>query len=321
MQSSGLSTSEGKDHTQVNAARVHWFAQTPGKCPRCGADKEDLQLGMERTPQEYVTRLVRIMHEVKRVLKKDGTLWLNIGDTYAGGGRGNYGEGINSGEGQYTDGAAFEYPGIKSKDLVGVPWMVAFALRADGWYLRQEIIWHKPAPMPESCTDRCTRSHESLFLLSKSADYYYDYQAIMEESAESSIRRRGLVKTPSPKEQEREQAGMQPGLSGEYGTGRNKRDVWTIPTESLRELHYAAMPQALVEPCILAGSAKGDIVLDPFAGSGTVGIVALRHGRGFRGIDLNPEYANMAKRRVAGPLFAGLMDEPDDEPTETSEER
>ena len=376
MANSTLNVSEGKEHTQAAAARLRWYRQTPGKCPRCGAAKVDMQLGLEETPDEYVAKMVEVFREVRRVLRDDGTLWLNIGDSYAGGGRGNYGKGISEGEGQFTDGGDFAYPGMKPKDLVGIPWMLAFALRADGWWLRQEIIWHKPAPMPESVTDRCTRSHESLFLLAKSKDYYYDAEAIAETATFA-----GKVVTLGEKSLSRGQAngaGVMAsgnGLLSEVTVAdtRNRRDVWSINTESFRDAHFAVMPQALVDPCVLAGTSlqacekcyapwerviervkhptrdmeaqraldaertgrtDGHVsgpsgmvdetqtvgwqptcehentgrgmctVLDPFAGSGTVGVVALRHGRRFIGIELKEEYCRMARERIAGPLFA-----------------
>ena len=312
MANSTLASGGGKEHTQSAAARVRWYALTPGKCPRCGAIRIDMQVGIEENPDAYVTRMVSIFREVRRVLRDDGTLWLNIGDTYAGGGRGNYGQGINAGEGQYQDGSRVSYPGIKTKDLVGIPWMLAFALRADGWWLRQEIIWHKPAPMPESVTDRCTRSHESLFLLAKEKDYYFNADAIAERSRDWSSGGPGVGIKPtfhySPENSGNEGLAA---LAARYKDGtqpmtRNKRDVWSIQTESFRDSHFAVMPQELVEPCILAGSLPNHFVLDPFCGSGTVGVVALRHGRKFVGIDLNEQYCQMARRRIAGPLFAGI---------------
>lgn len=231
----------------------------------------DQQIGLEETPKQFVDSLVDVFRLAWDVLKDDGTLWLNLGDSYAGNssrasnnGRAGYG---SKREGVFTKTG----DGIKPKDLVGIPWRVAFALQEDGWYLRQDIIWHKPNPMPESVTDRCTKSHEYVFLLSKRPQYFFNHDAISEES----------TTTPNV---------------------RNKRDVWTISTQSFVGAHFAVMPEALVEPCILAGSKAGDVVLDPFAGSGTVGLVALRNDRTFVGCELNPEYAAIAKERI-GPLF------------------
>jgi site-specific DNA-methyltransferase (cytosine-N4-specific) len=233
----------------------------------------DGQIGLEQTLEEYVEQMVKVFRLVRDVLTDDGTLWLNLGDSYNGSG----GAGGDYNKGGLKEGQP-KYPGrnldcLKSKDLIGIPWRVAFALQADGWYLRSDIIWHKPNPMPESVTDRPTKSHEYLFLLTKNAKYYYDHEAIKEQSVMTS-------------------AG-----SAQRDT-RNKRDVWIINTKPFKGAHFAVMPEALVEPCILAGSASGDTVLDPFAGSGTVGVVAKRHGRKFVGVELNPEYAEMAEQRI-----------------------
>jgi DNA modification methylase len=259
----------------------------------------DGQLGLEPTPDEYVANMVAVFREVRRVLADDGTLWLNLGDSYAGGGRGGL-------QGHSPE-------GLKPKDLVGIPWRVAFALQADGWWLRQDIIWHKPNPMPESVTDRCTKAHEYVFLLSKSARYFYDAPAV----SESAVTPAGVTW------QQRKAAGVasnnrgasQVGNVRTHGSGdhnltrqdgqRNRRSVWTIATKPYSGAHFAVMPADLVEPCILAGSKSGDTVLDPFTGSGTVGMVALRHGRKFIGVELNPEYAQLAESRIYddGPLL------------------
>ena len=273
------------------------------------------QLGLERTPEEYVEKLVEVFREVRRVLANDGTLWLNLGDSYTSGGRANFGP-DNPGDKQHSQNAvkstsrAPQPPGLKPKDLVGVPWRVAFALQADGWWLRSDIIWAKPNPMPESVTDRPTKAHEYLFLLSKSQRYYYDAEAIAEPSVDlPGVSRGGSLSRFGPSEQF--VAGQAHRGEKEYASNgtRNRRTVWTIPTQPFPGAHFAVMPQALVEPCILAGSEPGDTVLDPFAGSGTVGVVASRHGRGFVGIELNPEYAEMARRRISGPLFASVRRE------------
>lgn len=253
------------------------------------------QIGLESTPDEYVSELVAVFREVRRVLKDDGTLWLNLGDSYAGSGKGGQSEAKRSPgwQPEYANkGATY---GLKPKDLIGIPWMVAFALRADGWFLRQDIIWAKPNPMPESVTDRCTKSHEYLFLLTKSAQYYYDHESIKEPTItrDNINRDRDSGKFNNIPGRTRMQ-----GLRTNDYEMRNKRDVWTIPTKPYSGAHFAVMPEALVEPCVLAGSASGDLVLDPFAGSGTVGIVALRHGRNFLGVEINPEYAVMAERRI-----------------------
>jgi DNA modification methylase len=281
-------------------------------CGHCGAVRLDAQLGLESTPEEYVGKVVEGFREVRRVLRKDGTLWLNLGDSYAGGG--NY-RGLNS-ESTLTEkqrsnrgargvsqqlGAAGKETGCKPKDLVGIPWMVAFALRADGWYLRQDIIWAKPNPMPESVTDRCTKSHEYLFLLSKSRSYYFDAEAILEDAAWAYWGEQTIVKgNPSL-----------PWMKGRGATERerlgkrNKRSVWTITTSPYKEAHFATFPPKLVMPCVLAGTEEGGVVLDPFNGAGTTGLVATRLNRNYIGIELNPEYCQMARRRMdtVCPLF------------------
>lgn len=285
----------------------------------------DAQMGLETTPDEYVKGMVGLFSEVWRVLKDDGTLWLNLGDTYStgsGGGRGADAKQQTSLGSLMPRNAT---AGIADKNLLGIPWRVAFALQAEGWYLRQDIIWAKPNPMPESVTDRCTKSHEYLFLLSKSARYFYDHEAIKEPSIYGS---RGS-EFDTGKTAAHQNFTMQPRdrragagrltydgkRQGNPGEGqeafvhieetRNKRDVWTIPTTPFKGAHFAVMPEALVEPCVLAGSREGDTVLDPFAGSGTVGVVALRHQRNFVGVELNPAYAEMARARIKddGPML------------------
>jgi len=263
------------------------------------------QLGLEPTPEEYVANLVAVFREVKRVLRDDGTLWLNLGDSYAGSLHGKPPQvrddippSLQSGSDLYTTarGGTTVPPGCKPKDLVGIPWMVAFALRADGWYLRSDIIWAKPNPMPESVTDRPTKAHEYLFLLSKSPRYFYDADAIREWDTTGHS-------DPGPRKQNG--GGSPESLRGDFRgefmlptAGRNKRSVWTVATQPFPGSHFAVFPPKLIEPCILAGAAEGDTVLDPFAGAGTTGVVALRHDRDFIGIELNPEYAEMARNRI-----------------------
>jgi DNA modification methylase len=310
------------------------------------------QLGLERTPEEYVAKLVEVFREVRRVLRGDGTLWLNLGDCYnaynGGAGPGSKLSDTQTSERPHLEtGYGLRTPSLKPKDLVGIPWRVAFALQADGWWLRRDIIWHKPNPMPESVTDRPTSSHEYVFLLTKSARYFFDADAVAEWSVSGEGSRAGysgysaralaMGREPSGNEK--------PGMVALNGATRNIRTVWTIPTQPYPEAHFATFPEALVEPCIAAGT-KGEhhvsielaeeipgvvqegmrktavgrvrrgrnvsweaaqaTVLDPFCGSGTVGVVALRAGRDFIGIDLNPEYIEMARRRIEGtaPLFA-----------------
>ena len=279
----------------------------------------DGQLGLESTPDEYVTNMVEVFRQVRRVLADDGTLWLNLGDSYAhnttthppqsnDGYGGQHGQLQELVQVRKQDGA-----GLKPKDLVGIPWRVAFALQADGWWLRQDIIWHKPNPMPESVTDRCTKAHEYLFLLSKSARYFYNARAISDPVTPQSRERSayGYNTTERDTGTQAAQIGarrrQRMGLRETYQLSetRNKRSVWTVGVKPYSGAHFAVMPADLVEPCIMAGSSPDDLVLDPFTGSGTVGMVALRHGRRFVGIELNPEYAALAESRIYedGPLL------------------
>ena len=270
---------------------------------------ESDQMGLEETPDAYVEEMVLLFREVWRVLADDGTLWLNIGDSYFphNGSRGNKtpaGDSLRGRDNEYQPAPKINAEGLKGKDLIGIPWRVAFALQADGWYLRSDIIWAKPNPMPESVTDRCTKSHEYVFLLSKSARYYFNHEAIKELSIHSSDRRAGEGRlTYKGKRQGNQGTGQEAFVS--ITETRNKRDVWTIASKPFKGAHFAVMPEALVEPCVLAGSAEGETVLDPFTGSGTVAVVALRHGRNFVGTELNPEYGEIAKDRItkAAPMF------------------
>jgi len=269
--------------------------QAKNICPKCSATRADNQIGIEDTPEMYIKKLVEVFREVKRVLRNDGTLWVNIGDSYAGSGKGGHCKSKRSQNWRP------EYPNhgktydLKPKDLIGIPWRLAFALQADGWYLRQDIIWHKTNPMPESVQDRCTKSHEYIFLLSKSKKYYFDNEAIKEPavSTDSSTRNRDETRLNNVPGRTR-----MSGLTKNNYTTRNKRDVWTVATKPYKEAHFAVFPQKLIEPCVLAGSRPGGIVLDPFCGSGTTGVVAYAHGREFIGIDLNPNYCTIAERRM-----------------------
>jgi len=289
----------------------------------------DGQIGLEKSPEDFVDALVELFREVRRVLKSDGTVWLNLGDSYWGGKgqsanggaehqaeRAKRGASLNQahqtlgGKNQTrpTDG---KHHTIKPKDLIGIPWRVAFALQDDGWYLRSDIIWSKPNPMPEAMKDRPTKAHEYLFLLSKSPKYYYDHNAIREPLSEAT-KKRDLA----PRGRSQNGGGSEKSMAGysytpELGNmtsnplGRNRRSVWSINTKPFKGAHFAVMPEALVEPCVLAGSAQGDTVLDPFMGSGTVAVVANRFGRNFVGTELNPAYAEIAKTRIvdAAPLL------------------
>jgi len=269
----------------------------------------DGQFGLESTPEEYVAKLVEICQEVKRVLKPEGTLWLNLGDSYCGEGRGCDTPKQKSNKG--TDGMpkSIVPPGMKQKDLAGIPWMVAFALRQDGWYLRQDIIWHKPNPMPESVKDRCTKAHEYIFLLSKNKKYYYDADAIKEPSICPNDKRRPLGSEGAWQMDGREQGENGGGKAYEHDTSMsNKRSVWMIPTRSYKEAHFATFPPDLITPCILAGCPKDGVVLDPFMGSGTTAMVAYENNRNYIGCELNPEYIKMNRADKAKEKY-GLFNE------------
>lgn len=345
-------TVPGPNGRSKNTAAGHWrVKEVGGQCSVCGAVREDGQLGLEATPEEWVARMVAIFAEVRRVLRPDGTLWLNVGDCYAAAGYSNH---KGTGGARRSQGGKQHHTrvsGVKRKDLVGLPWMLAFALRSDGWYLRSDIIWHKPNPMPESCADRPTRSHEYIFLLSKSERYFYDADAIREPVKAKTLTTYGSVARSKGNDglggvkadnwarsvrvrRPKLPAGwdVDPGTHGRFhregradkqrGHGRrhagfndrwdrmekaeqqafgaNKRDVWTVGTRPFKGAHFATFPPALIEPCILAGSRAGDVVLDPFGGSGTAGVVARRHSRHYLLIDLNPAYCRMAEERIAG---------------------
>ena len=262
----------------------------------------DNQIGLEQDPEDFINELVAVFREVKRVLRDDGTLWVNMGDSYAGSGKGRNTDGtvsssaLNAKQGTSVGtimGDLFTGvvpKGTKPKDLVGIPWMLAFALRADGWYLRQDIIWHKPNPMPESVTDRCTKSHEYIFLLSKSRQYFYDIDAIKEPAKYAGDNRgsRGDARRGTSMNS----------VSGTTGEFKNKRSVWTVTTKPFRGAHFATFPPDLIEPCILAGCPKGGTVLDPFFGAGTTGLVAQRNDRRWIGCELNEDYAAIAEQRI-----------------------
>jgi len=381
------STLEGYTGSHVKLATGGMpFADT---CGKCGARRIDSQLGLEKTPEEFVAKLIEVFREVRRVLKKTGTCWVNLGDSYAQGlgmARGQAYERhakVKSGMWKGTrlekrdignSGQIKSSPGLKPKDLVGMPWRVALALQADGWWLRQDIIWAKPNPMPESCKDRCTKAHEYLFLLTKAAKYYFDWAAIAEPCVESNAARPRMGQGPNTQyEQKRSDTGVGFGhgtdnetrgrdrvkrdlgqklseappevrasASARFGRGagwrdeqkrraqdiagsyetlgsiqhgqsnagtrtkrfgddpeiRNRRSVWTIPTQAYPEAHFATFPEKLVEPCILSGCPEGSLVLDPFMGSGTVGQVAYEHRRHYVGCELNPEYVEQARKRI-----------------------
>lgn len=294
------------------------------------------QLGLEPTPEENVETMVALFREVRRVLRDDGTLWLNLGDSYnAYNGNAGPSSGFSSGAAADTQrpklesGHGLRTKGLKPKDLVGIPWRVAFALQADGWYLRSDIIWHKPNPMPESVTDRPTKSHEYIFLLSKSEKYHYDNEAILEEcqgkderkwaasyddagsilheQSHAGVKRTKRYRSGNKERKTGAERGCPDGTGSNVcgsvpweddGAGRNKRTVWTVTTKPFKGAHFAVFPPDLIKPCILAGCPKGGTVLDPFFGSGTTGIVANDCGCDYIGIELNPEYVKMAEKRL-----------------------
>ena len=295
----------------------------------------DGQIGLEKTPTEYIERLIEVFREVKRVLKPEGTAWVNLGDSYAGSGKGaaqypenakKYKQGTSHGMlgAESTTKLPKHFDNIKAKDLIGIPWMFAFAMRDDGWYLRQDIIWAKPNPMPESVRDRCTKSHEYIFLFSKSAKYYFDCEAIAEATAESTNERlkqdidnqagsdrvqgktNGPMKAVAPRYGEKKYTETpdsfyrtKSGNAYDYRPMRNKRDVWTVTTKPFKGAHFAVYPPDLIEPCILAGCPEGGTVLDPFCGSGTTLMVAEHYGRNGIGVELNKDYEPIIYDRIS----------------------
>ena len=264
---------------------------------------EERQIGLEQTPEEYIEQMVEVMSLVRDCLTDDGTLWLNIGDSYY-----NY----KSGTGEYakqsfaknrqdlpmkTPKRANRLKGFKDKELMGIPWMLAFALRADGWHLRQDIIWNKPNPMPESVRDRCTKAHEYIFLLTKERDYYYDNEAIKEKAVGERWGGNTPINMNNTKDTDNQFSGLTRQRKMVYDK-RNKRSVWTVNKKPYKGAHFAVYPPELIEPCILAGSEKGDIVLDPFMGSGTTAAVAKSLGRDYIGCELHEDYGNLIQKRV-----------------------
>lgn len=248
------------------------------------------QIGLESTPEEYIEKLVGIFREVRRVLRHDGTLWLNIGDSYA---TSSGAQPPRNTRNSYGHTKKRVPCGYKRKDLIGVPWMLAFALRADGWYLRQDIIWSKPNCMPESVRDRCTKSHEYIFLLSKSEKYFFDAKAISEPTTQYGRKRKDRFGG-------NKYLGVYHSEGGTYTqkAEKNKRDVWSISTKGFKGAHFAVFPEELVKPCILAGCPESGVVLDPFMGSGTTGVVAKKLWRDFIGIEINQKYLSMAQERI-----------------------
>ena len=273
---------------------------------------EENQIGQEDTPEEYIQQLVEVFREVRNVLTDDGTCWINIGDSYynyrPGRGQGLVKQTVSNTRQDLPDvcprrGNRLE--GLKEKDLIGIPWMLAFALRADGWYLRQDIIWHKPNPMPESVRDRCTKSHEYIFLLSKSPKYYYNHEAIKEKAVGERWGGNKPINMDNTKDTDNQFSGLTRPRKMVYDK-RNKRSVWKVVTKPYKGAHFAVFPEELIEPCILAGSEKGDIVLDPFMGSGTTAVAAKSHGRHYIGCELHEEYGKLIQKRLSERSFARL---------------
>ncbi|HGN4787479.1 TPA: site-specific DNA-methyltransferase [Pseudomonas aeruginosa] len=266
------------------------------------------QIGLEQTPAEFVARLVEVFREVRRVLRDDGTLWVNMGDSYASIAGGYAPEG-SAGKhdivSRNTRGAVRRghrrnpAEGLKQKDLMGIPWRLAFALQDDGWYLRQDIIWHKPNPMPESVRDRCTRAHEYVFMLTKAPRYYYDHEAVKEDAVSEHPSGNGFKR--DARESYKNLDGTARGNDEQWtgvGGKRNRRSVWTVPTAGFKGAHFATFPPDLIRPCVLAGAPRGGLVLDPFGGAGTTALVTMQEGRRSVLIELNPEYAAIARNRL-----------------------
>jgi DNA modification methylase len=300
-----LPAGEGTRGTQSSTASSKMLYRD--ECGKCGARRIDSQIGLESSPEEYIANMVAVFREVWRVLRLDGTLWLNMGDSYASSGTNGYqrldelGERLGCGGGHKHSaqlcGRAPTPPGLKPKDLCMMPARLAMALQADGWYLRSEIVWHKPNPMPESVTDRPTKAHEMIYLLAKQERYFYDAEAIREPHLTDYSKIEAWSNNPG--------WSGNPNVNGEKGhplpgniIGRNKRTVWTIATQPYAEAHFATFPEEIPKLCILAGSKPGDTVLDPFAGSGTTGKVALELGRKAVLIELNPAYIELAEDRT-----------------------
>lgn len=265
------------------------------------------QIGIEDQPEEYIEKLVCVFKEIRRILKDDGTLWINIGDSYASSSGGKVEQTLR-GDKDYVNrgqkgvqgiGASVKPPkGLKAKDLIGIPWMLAFALRKDGWYLRQDIIWNKPNPMPESVKDRCTKNHEYIFLLSKQQNYYYDYEAIKEELADPyRTNFQCGARTFGINDDRNDNDLSERSKLVEYNN-KNKRSVWTVNTKPYMEAHFATYPEELIMPCILAGCPVGGIVFDPFMGSGTTAVVAAKNKRNYIGSELSEKYIQIAEKRI-----------------------
>lgn len=290
---------------------VHTCITSPPYFGLRSYDGGECEIGQEDTVDAYVQKMVEVFREVKRILRDDGTLWLNLGDSYMsskncapppqtiGGQRGM--------PSNFVPGNRKDQKGLKTKDLIGIPWRVAFALQADGWYLRQDIIWSKPNPMPESVEDRCTRAHEYIFMLSKKPHYFYDHNAIKEDAV-GKPHAPGNKNVTQPKEKGARDPGLEPDRVWASDGKRNKRSVWTVNTRGYKGAHFAVYPEDLIVPCVLAGCPVGGTVFDPFTGSGTTAVVALRNGRNYIGTELNPEYVKIAEDRIAEQIKPNLLE-------------
>lgn len=296
---------------QIDAGSVHTCVTSPPYFGLRDYGGGEGEIGSEQEVEEYVNAMVDVFREVRRCLRDDGTLWLNLGDSYMA--QKNVAPPPQTIGGQrdmptFIPGNRREQKGLKHKDLIGIPWRVAFALQADGWWLRQDIIWHKPNPMPESVTDRCTKAHEYIFLLSKKSHYYFDNEAIKEDAKWERWGNQTVIK---------EQQGTASWIGSKTKEElaamgkKNKRSVWTVNTKGYKGAHFAVYPKKLIEPCILAGCPEGGTVLDPFTGSGTTAVVALENNRKFVGTELNPEYIKIAENRIKEEIpntLASVMD-------------
>ena len=298
---------------QIDSGTVQMCVTSPPYYGLRDYGGEDKQIGQEQTPEEFIDELVSVFREVRRTLKDDGTLWVNIGDSY-------YNYRPSKGKSypkqtvsktkqdlpDYSSKRNNKLSNYKEKDLIGIPWLLAFALRNDGWYLRQDIIWHKPNPMPESVKDRCTKSHEYIFLLSKNKKYYYDNEAIKEP-----VKQDWGTRNRTNGKYHNTGSGLSPhsGLTKSYDR-KNKRDVWSVTNKPYKHAHFATFPPDLIEPPILAGSRNGDIVLDPFMGSGTTAMVAKQHGRYYIGCELHEEYGNLIQGRMPDEILAQDVQNP-----------
>jgi DNA modification methylase len=269
----------------------------------------DDQIGLEAKPDDFIEGLCLVFDEVYRVLKNDGTLWVNMGDSYSAqrwSGTGQ-GQAINKNKDGHRDINPTKESGLPDKNLVGIPWKLAFALQARGWILRQDIIWAKPNPMPESVTDRLTKSHEYIFLLTKAPKYYFDNEAIKEPAVTGSVSSKNRFGGNKYADNDDPKYSTYSGNLYEPNGLRNKRDVWTVNVKRYKEAHFATYPPELILPCVLSGTKQGDLILDPFSGAGTTGVVALNNGRNYIGLELNPEYAALSAKRITNEL--GLMGE------------